>query len=281
MKKPLLFKIIFIFLFFINLNYSFGQDLILTKSKLEIKAKIQEVSPKIVKYQKFENLQGPIYSLLISEVIYIKYQNGTIDYFDKTFLPLSGNNNQSIISQKSDIPNLVNEPKSNLVESKLELNTKLAEQNNFIQSNSKQEEKLNMPILNENQISVNKSDAKSIVENFNYNTNKTELIIPRSKYSTRKKTWLISTILFSGVGLFSIIQTNSLYTDYKTSTLNANSLHSSITTYQSVTPIAFSLAGISSIGFISNLLKENKEKTLKISIENKISYNQIRFNYEF
>jgi len=60
---------------------SFGQDLITKKNGEDIKAKVTEVTLTEIKYKKFENLEGPIYSLLIKDVIIIRYENGSKDLF--------------------------------------------------------------------------------------------------------------------------------------------------------------------------------------------------------
>ena len=60
---------------------SFGQDLITKKNGEDIKAKVTEVTLSEIKYKKFENLEGPIYSLLIKDVLIIRYENGSKDLF--------------------------------------------------------------------------------------------------------------------------------------------------------------------------------------------------------
>jgi len=56
-----------------------GQDLIILKDGNEINSKVLEVNISDVKYKKFDNLEGPMYSVLKSEVFMIKYKNGTKD----------------------------------------------------------------------------------------------------------------------------------------------------------------------------------------------------------
>lgn len=86
-------------------SFTFGQDLIIKKNGDEIKAKVLEVALSIVKYKKFDNLTGPTYEMLKSEVFMIKYENGTKDVINEIETP---KNQPSII---------VNEPKKT-VESK-------------------------------------------------------------------------------------------------------------------------------------------------------------------
>jgi hypothetical protein len=59
----------------------FAQDVITLKNGDEIKAKVQEVGLSDVKYKKYDNLTGPLYTLLKSEIFMIKYENGDKDVF--------------------------------------------------------------------------------------------------------------------------------------------------------------------------------------------------------
>ena len=59
------------------------------------------------------------------------------------------------------------------------------------------------------------------------------------EYKNKKLFWGIGAILTASVGAFSIIQSNTLYTDYKTATTQANSIHSQIESLNIVSPIAF------------------------------------------
>ena len=61
---------------------SFSQDIIVLKTGDEIKSKVLEVSTDQVKYKKWENMDGPTYTSLKSEVFMIKYQNGSKDVFN-------------------------------------------------------------------------------------------------------------------------------------------------------------------------------------------------------
>lgn len=78
MKKLL---IIIISLHFFNVINA--QDIIIQTNGDEIKAKVLEISDVIIKYHKYENLTGPVYSINKSEVFMIKYENGTKDVFGK------------------------------------------------------------------------------------------------------------------------------------------------------------------------------------------------------
>jgi hypothetical protein len=68
-------------LYCFNATALFAQDVITLKSGDEIKAKVQEIGTDNVKYKKYENLDGPVYTLMKSEIFMIKYENGEKDIF--------------------------------------------------------------------------------------------------------------------------------------------------------------------------------------------------------
>jgi len=53
------------------------QDLITKKNGEDIKAKVSEITTNEIRYKRFDNLNGPVYSISKSDVILIKYENGT------------------------------------------------------------------------------------------------------------------------------------------------------------------------------------------------------------
>lgn len=60
---------------------TYAQDVITKKDGSEIQAKVLEVISTEVKYKKFDNQTGPTYSIQKSEVLMVKYENGTKDIF--------------------------------------------------------------------------------------------------------------------------------------------------------------------------------------------------------
>ena len=62
----------------------FAQDVIVKKDGSTIISKVYEVGRNEVKYKKYSNLNGPIYSIAKKEVMAINYENGDKDDFDKT-----------------------------------------------------------------------------------------------------------------------------------------------------------------------------------------------------
>jgi hypothetical protein len=65
-----------------NSTLSFSQDIITTKAGEDILAKISEVGHTEIKYRKFDNPDGPMFTLLRSDVLMIRYENGTKDVFN-------------------------------------------------------------------------------------------------------------------------------------------------------------------------------------------------------
>lgn len=65
--------------------FSFGiiqaQDVIVKKDGSTIVSKVEEVNENNIKYKKFSNLNGPTYSISISEIVTINYENGEKDSF--------------------------------------------------------------------------------------------------------------------------------------------------------------------------------------------------------
>lgn len=60
------------------------QDVITLKNGNEIQSKILDIGSTEIKYKKFENIDGPSYTILKAEVFMIKYKNGTKDVFNET-----------------------------------------------------------------------------------------------------------------------------------------------------------------------------------------------------
>lgn len=61
-----------------------AQDLITKKNGEDIKAKILEVGQTEVKYKRFDNPDGPVFTISISDILIIRYENGTNDVFNTT-----------------------------------------------------------------------------------------------------------------------------------------------------------------------------------------------------
>jgi hypothetical protein len=62
---------------------AFSQDILTKKTGEDILAKIIEVTISEVKYKKFDNQNGPIFSILKSDLLLIRYENGSKDIFNE------------------------------------------------------------------------------------------------------------------------------------------------------------------------------------------------------
>ena len=77
------FSVVFIGAFIISLNL-IAQDVITTKKGEDIFSKVIEITLNEVKYRKQDNLSGPLISILKSDVIMIRYENGSKDIFNQS-----------------------------------------------------------------------------------------------------------------------------------------------------------------------------------------------------
>lgn len=93
------------------LGICFSQDVITKRSGEEIQAKISEITSTQIKYNRFDNLNGPIYSIDKSEILMIRHENGTKDIFRNegkkmslcTYQLMVGNSNVGIAWTISEI----------------------------------------------------------------------------------------------------------------------------------------------------------------------------------
>ena len=58
-----------------------AQDIITKKDGTDIKAKVSEVGVNEIKYKDFSNLEGPVYTMPVADVLMITYENGERDVF--------------------------------------------------------------------------------------------------------------------------------------------------------------------------------------------------------
>jgi hypothetical protein len=70
-----------VFILFLISSISFAQDLLTKKNGEDISAQVLEVDITEIKYKKFDDLNGPVFTILKSEVLLIRYENGTKDIF--------------------------------------------------------------------------------------------------------------------------------------------------------------------------------------------------------
>jgi hypothetical protein len=88
---------IFIFSVLIILPFmkAWGQDVIIKKTGEEIKAKVTEILDMDIKYKKFDNLGGPVYSIKKSEVVLIIYENGSKEVINAQNSPVVSQSQQT------------------------------------------------------------------------------------------------------------------------------------------------------------------------------------------
>lgn len=77
MKKTIFASILLLFI----TTFIFAQDNIQPKSGPSLKVKVKEISKTEVKYLMFDNLEGPLYVLPLSDIDFIRYENGKIESY--------------------------------------------------------------------------------------------------------------------------------------------------------------------------------------------------------
>ena len=80
-------KIAIVILLAIGLNVVNAQDIIITKDSKKINAKVTEINENDIRYKKYENLDGPSYSMKKSEIASILYENGDVEVFNTNVVP--------------------------------------------------------------------------------------------------------------------------------------------------------------------------------------------------
>lgn len=80
------------------------------------------------------------------------------------------------------------------------------------------------------------------------------------KYKTGKTIFLTTAIAATGTGIFALLQGNKLYDEYKIATDDAADIHKKIETYDIMAPVAFAIAGASTVSFIIYSSKYGKAK---------------------
>jgi hypothetical protein len=72
-------KILMLVLIICSSNMIKAQDTLLMRTGVNILVKVIEIGTTEVKYKKQDNLNGPVFSILKSDLLLIKYENGTKD----------------------------------------------------------------------------------------------------------------------------------------------------------------------------------------------------------
>ena len=87
-------------------NVLLAQDIIILKSGEEIKALVQEVGLNDLKYKKFENPNGPVYTLQKTNIFMVRYENGEKDVFN-TVTETTNSNASNTIPQTAINTNML------------------------------------------------------------------------------------------------------------------------------------------------------------------------------
>ena len=86
-----------------------AQDVIVKKDQSTVMSKVLEITSTEIKYKKWNNQDGPTYSINRSEVVSINYENGEVDRFsDNTNNHTNSNNTQPSYSQNNGYMDVVN-----------------------------------------------------------------------------------------------------------------------------------------------------------------------------
>jgi len=78
--------LLFSFLLFSS-SALFAQDVIVTKEGNKVNSKVTEINENDIKYKKFENLDGPTYTMKKSEIATIIYESGQVEVFNLNAIP--------------------------------------------------------------------------------------------------------------------------------------------------------------------------------------------------
>ncbi len=76
-------KLSAVVLFFFITIAAQAQDYIYMKDGSEYRAKVEEITPEIIKFKKFDQPEGPVRTVKVEDVISIRYQDGTEEAFTK------------------------------------------------------------------------------------------------------------------------------------------------------------------------------------------------------
>lgn len=74
---------------------SFGQDKIVKKDLTEILCKVSEIGTSEIKYNKWDNLEGPLYTIKKSEVLKIVFANGTVELIEQNEMSVVPSKNRN------------------------------------------------------------------------------------------------------------------------------------------------------------------------------------------
>jgi len=80
-------QFLIVLLFIFSVAEISAQDIIIKRNGDEFVTRVLEINVHEIKYKRFDNLEGPIITILKSDVFMIKYENGTTDNFSHVTSP--------------------------------------------------------------------------------------------------------------------------------------------------------------------------------------------------
>lgn len=96
-------KLFIIISFLVSTGMTMAQDVIVKKDGSTIASKVEEINSTEIKYKKWNNQDGPIYSISRSEVVVINYQNGEIEVIQSNIAETPHNDSFLAINRKSEM----------------------------------------------------------------------------------------------------------------------------------------------------------------------------------
>ncbi len=104
-------KHIYVLFMLFSISNSFGQDIILMKDSDLVRAKITKITNDIVQYNRYDNLDGPLYELPTTLIAKIDFENGTVQQFQLVNEELDGldSSKYSLAETKEFIIKTINE----------------------------------------------------------------------------------------------------------------------------------------------------------------------------
>ena len=85
------------------------------------------------------------------------------------------------------------------------------------------------------------------------------------KYKKSKTIWMASALVTAGIGVFTYLQSAKYYTQYESSTTEADALHAKADLYNKLAPVALGIAGVCALEFILKSGKQSKAKKEKLT----------------
>jgi hypothetical protein len=126
MKQKLKKISLFIVGFSLYANFVKAQDVIFKNDKTELKTKVSEITETGIKYKKWDNIDGPVYTISRSEVFMILYSNGQKEIIKPATVNETGNQagvNAAVItntSTQNDLASQVNKSTANNIDTTID-----------------------------------------------------------------------------------------------------------------------------------------------------------------